>query len=128
MTLKAKRLTWATVAAIVIAGFIAACSRLRAEPFGSFHSYSVFPHARCDLLTFSNGTVTLQTCCGDEAWGTYQREGDGRWAWTWRRGTKKPTTNTYIINPGAFTITCTDTQSSSSSFTLRRRLFTKIPL
>jgi hypothetical protein len=128
MTPKTKKIAWLTVAAVLIAGIVAVCWRLRAEPLGAFHSYSIFPHDSCDLLTFSNGTVTLQTCCGDESWGTYRREGDGHWVWTWRHGTKKPTTNTYIIQPGAFSITCTGTQSPSSSFTLRRRLFSKIPL
>ena len=128
MTPKTKRLTW-VAAAILLVGIVCfAFAQLRAAPTGRYHSYSIFPHDSCDVLTFSNGTVTLQTCCGDESWGSYQRAADGRWVWTWRHGGKKPTTNTYIIEPGVFTISCTDTQSPSSSFTLRRRLFTKIPL
>lgn len=123
-----KTIAWVTVLTVLIVGASALCWKLRAEPGGEFHSYPIVPHDSCDLLTFSNGIVTWHTCCGDESWGSYQRETDGRWVWTWPHRGKKPSTNYYVIQPGAFTVTCTDTQSPFSSFTLRRRVFTKIPL
>jgi hypothetical protein len=98
--------------------------RLRAEPLGSFHSYNIFPHATSDLLTFEGGKVTLRTCCGDETWGTYRKRTDGQWEWTWTMG-RRPA-GRWIVQPGAFTMTFTDTQTATS-FTLRRRMFEKIP-
>ena len=124
---KIKRFAWLALAAVFATGAVLAAGWLRSSPSGHFHSYSIFHHDTCDVLTFSNGTVTLQTCCGDEAWGSYERAADGHWVWTFRHGGKKPTTNYFVVQPGAFAITCTDTQSPSSSFTLRRRLSTKIP-
>ncbi len=122
-----KIIACALLAAAVVGSAGLILRRLQAAPTGRFHSYSVFPHDTCDLLVFSNGTVTLETCCGDEAWGRYGKGADGRWLWYWVHVGKKPTTNIFLVQPGAFTATFTETQTLSS-FTLRRRAFKKIPL
>ena len=125
---RAKIIAWTAVAIAVTmtAGILAA--RFHADPAGRFHSYPVIPHSYCDVLAFSNGTVTLQTCCGDESWGTYQRAPDGHWVWTSVHGSKTLLkTNVYNIALGTFSATFTQKQTLSS-FTLRRRLFTKVPL
>ena len=104
----------------------ATARRLRAEPMGSFHSYSVVAHSPRDLLTFEKGSVQWHTCCGDQDWGTYQKDPDGRWIWTCTAGNNRVPPTIWIVEPGVFGMTFSDTQTGTA-FTLRRRLFEKIP-
>ena len=103
-------------------------SHLRAVPVGHFASYSVLPHAITDVFTFSGGSVTWQTCCGNELIGNYQRGDDGTWVWRSEWGTKKRVKHTFIVRPGVFRTEFIDKESPAKSFSLRRRLFTSIPL
>ena len=127
MRTKTKRVLLLTPLAIA-AAYAAALVALRSEPSGYVASYSIYPHAGTDVFDFSRGNVTLRTCCGDEPWGTYSRSPDGAWVWHLRRGTKKPVTREILVQPGFLSMRFTDLQDPSKTFTLRRRLFTQIPL
>lgn len=118
---------------IILATLFALCSlvvwalaHIQRRPEGLYHSYAIFPHDKSDYLSFSNHVVTLNTCCGNIAFGTYRQDASGQWIWTQPHGTNPP--SFHLLQPGAFTITCVDTQNPSSTFTLRRRLSAKIPL
>jgi len=107
---------------VALAGF-------RSEPWGYVASYSIFPHSETDVLNFRSGSVTLQTCCGEEAWGTYARLKDGTWVWhRIRPGTNGPMARDFLVRSDYFSMTFTDTQSPSNVFTLRRRVFMNFPL
>ena len=96
---------------------------------GIFHSYDIFKHDPCDVLNFSGGTVTLQTCCGDELWGTYEKSDDGRMRWTFRRGaTVTSFDQVFVVQVNALSITCTPVDPLRKAFDLRRRLFRNFPL
>ena len=113
--------------AVILAGAVTATVlRLRAEPSGSFHSYSIFPHDKLDRLSFEAGKVTLQTCCGDAGWGSYRRTRNGQWLWTWTTGSNPAIKSNWIVEPGVLAMTFTDPKTATS-FTLRRRVFDRIP-
>ena len=115
-----------SIALVIAIPVVATARRLRGEPMGSFHSYSIVAHSPRDLLTFENGSVQWHTCCGDQDWGTYRKDPDGRWIWTCTAGNKRVKPTVWIVEPGVFGMTFSDTQTAPS-FTLRRRLFEKIP-
>ena len=109
--------------------YVLAVASMRSEPSGYVASFSIFPHASNDVLNFSQGTVTLQTCCGDSSYGTYSRMPDGRWIWHLRMGTKNPPfAKEILVQSGFLSMSFADTQDPSIKFTLRRRLFEKLPL
>ena len=79
-------------------------------------------HDSEDVLTFSNGVVTWETCCGDTPVGTIERLPDGAWAWHLVMGKKKPTTNELVLRPGLFSLSCNETSSPTNVYRLKRRL------
>ena len=117
---------WGALAIVLSGAVTTTVLRMRAAPAGSFHSFGIFPHDNLDLLTFEAGQVTLRTCCGNSDWGLYRQEPDGRWLWTWPSRNNPATTSTWIVEPGALFMTFSDPQTATS-FTMRRRLFEKIP-
>ena len=113
----------------VAAAYAVALTGFRAEPSGYVASYSFLPHARTDVLDFSHGIVTLRTCCGDSPCGTYSLSPEGRWVWHLRYGSPKPhLTGEIHVRSSAFSMSFSDLSNPSSQFTLRRRVFTTIPL
>lgn len=126
MNTVAKRVLWFTLPFAAV--FYALSARDYSVPSGYVASYSIFPHDPNDVLNFAHGTVTLQTCCGDEFWGTYSRSADGAWVWHLRRGSKKPITREIQINSEFSSMSFIDLQDPSKTFTLRRRLFKRLPL
>ena len=126
MKTRALHILWLTPLAIAVAYSVALVG-IRSEPFGYVASYSVFPHAENDVFHFSHGLVTLETCCGEEMWGTYSRSADGDWIWHLRHVTST-TTQEIRVRSGLFSMRFTDARDPSKEFTLRRRLFKELPL
>ena len=93
------------------------------SPIGYFDSTAIIGHhSDDDVLSFSDGTVTWKTCCGDKRIGTYSRSRDGTWIWEDVWGTKNPKTNVIILHPGLFSLTCIDTNSPERVWELTRRI------
>ena len=65
-------------------GYVLALIALTDDPKGKYASYEFIPHASTDVLRFESGKVTLETCCGNEAYGTYAQDGSGVWIWTYQ--------------------------------------------
>lgn len=133
MKTRTKRILWLTpliAAALLALAFVRHGTALS----GYVASYSLYGHNSRDVLDFAGGTVTLRTCCGDESWGTYSRSSDGTWHWslvrdTTVRGTKKIMwQETFLVRVGWLSMTFTSERDPSFTFTLRRRLFSKLPL
>lgn len=124
MKTKTKRILWLTPLAIAV-GYVLALVGLRSEPSGYVASYSIFPLDGNDVLDFSRGTVTLRTRWGDKPCGTYSRSPDGAWIWHFSYGTKL---KAMLVQSRPFSMSFTDTDDPSNRFTLRRRVFTQIPL
>ena len=99
---------------------------LRDEPYGYVASYSLFAHSENDVLNFSQGKVTLQTCCGDQEWGTCERASDGSWIWH-LRGKGFVKLMDFRVRSGPFSMTFTETGGQMEPFTLRRRAFKNLP-
>jgi hypothetical protein len=99
-----------------------ACSR---APFGHFDSTTLMGlHDSADVLTFSNGVVLWETCCGGKEVGSFTHLPDGRWTWQFASGSKKkPSTNEFVLQPGLFTLRCYETSTPTNIYSLRRRLF-----
>jgi hypothetical protein len=127
MSMKYKAVAWVASVVVVAVGASFVVSRLRSEPAGQLLAYPITGHDSGDVVVFSKGVVTLQTCCGNESWGTYATTSDGRWLWIWVAGTTKPRTNMFFIEPGVFITTFTEAQNVSS-FSLRRRVLPKVRL
>lgn len=100
----------------------------RAEPTGLVASYSVYAHAMNDTLKFADGKVTLQTCCGDESWGTYVQGADGAWIWHMTPPSKGRVAGDIRLQPGWFAMRFTGVTDPTVDFTLRRRVFRRVPL
>jgi hypothetical protein len=112
-------------------GSVIVASRCRAEPVGHFAAYPNFSlHERRDVLTFAKGSVTLQTCCGDEPMGSYQRTKGGNWYWSYssKRGTNTPIIKGFVVEPGAMGLTLIGKENSTNTHSLRRRLFVRLPI
>ena len=59
------------------------------NPSGKYASYNFIPHDPWDMITFANGLVRLETCCGDEDMGSYAADNRGDWIWTIPRRYRK---------------------------------------
>jgi hypothetical protein len=126
MTTSTKKRLW--LSALILGTACAAmCLKLLREPSGYVSSFSLFPHSGLDVANFYDGKVTLETCCGDQNWGTYEKTANGSWVWTMRNGERGPTVGIYRVEPGLFWMTFTDLNVSHQPFTLRRRAFKKYP-
>lgn len=117
-----KRVALASTCLVGLALIAAAllCSR---APIGYFGSYKMLPHDETDVLHFTNGVVSWETCCGDETVGTYKRLRGGSWIWVCVMGKKRPATNEIILRPGLLSLTCIEVSSSTNVFRLPRRFF-----
>jgi hypothetical protein len=123
-------------------GYGVAALSLSAEPAGMFASYEFFPHDRLDVLEYRDGKVTSRTCCGDQSMGTYLREADGRWLWTytekrwvgtprWKAdpvGKYEKVTRRFVLRPTPLLLHVENLDDPSESWDMRRRLFAKFPL
>lgn len=87
---------------------------LRSRPVGLFQAKPIVGyHDARDVLRFSGGLVTLETCCGDSPLGAYHQT-NGSWVWDY--GAAR-----YTVSPGVTCLTCRDIADSNSVFTLDRR-------
>jgi hypothetical protein len=99
----------------------------RQRPLGKFASYKMMLHDTGDVLRFTNGMVSWETCCGQQFVGNYEKSQHGEWIWHMRlsMGKKKPPlTNDYILGPGLIWLTCKDASAPTNNWRLRRSLFT----
>ncbi len=127
-------LSCAALAALIVAMVI--CQR---EPIGYFNSYKLMPHADDDVLHFTNGIVSYETCCGDTLEGYYRRTTNSTWVWdrTYRRKSKVTNdiagviqistrtnifTNQLHLEPGLFGLTVVDDKGKRTVW-LRRAFF-----
>jgi hypothetical protein len=124
---RVKQLLWVSLILGSGCGALLVVLSLRSTPTGRYASYSILPHDSCDVFAFSGGNVTWQTCCGDDAYGTYRQMPGGAWVWSAVHGTKKRSTNTFALRPGVFYMSFTDLQNPTNKFSLRRRLSAKWP-
>jgi hypothetical protein len=111
------------IGAVLIYGIV--LIDLRAEPNGYVASYSLFAHSKTDVLNFSHGKVILQTCCGDEDWGTYEDAPGASWIWH-LRGKGFVKAMDFRVSSGPFSMTFTETGGQMEPFTLRRRAFRNV--
>jgi hypothetical protein len=96
---------------------------MKRTPFGYFDSTTLMGHHDDDdILHFKKGAVTWETCCGNSAVGTFSRS-NGVWTWTFTTGRKRPTTNTFSLHPGVFSLICIDAARPTNVFRLTRRVF-----
>ena len=93
------------------------------RPIGLFGSYKMLPHESGDVLRFTNGVVSHETCCGQEFLGSYKRLPDRTWMWHYSTGKKKVYTNYFVLKPGLFWLTCIDAKEPTNTWRLPRRLF-----
>jgi hypothetical protein len=126
-----KRIFTITTVALILSVLAIVSIRIlqRNEPSGYVSSYSIYSHDPYDVLDFSNGFVTMRTCCGDETHGSYTRSSAGQWIWTnsIRPKDKEVVLDTYVMEPHAFSITFVNSTNSAQIFTLPRRFFVKLP-
>lgn len=125
-----KRKIWWLLALppLLVAAYFFALAGFRAEPSGLVSSYSFFAHDPYDTLKFSRGLVTLQTCCGDEPWGTYSRATDGSWIWHVRPHGRADRGGDVRVTSELWAIRFTDLAAPAHIFTLPRRVFRQVPL
>lgn len=69
---------------VVVSAYLDILFLRPALPDGMYASFDFIGHDRADVLDFKSGVVTWRTCCGDEDFGTYRREPDGTWVWTFQ--------------------------------------------
>ena len=103
----------------------------RAEPSGHVAAYPDFSlHESRDVLTFSKGQVTLQTCCGDGPMGSYRRMEDGSWYWSYTatRVTNASVVKGFVVKPGALGMIFIGKENSTDTHSLRRRRFVRLPI
>jgi hypothetical protein len=116
-------------------GYVAMLFSFTEDPEGKYASYEFLSHHRLDVLDFEGGSVTMRTCCGDEAMGTYKQEADGRWVWTYPTKRRVPgpirryveVQNRWLLQRNAFElrIECLET---GHVIEMRRRLCKDAPL
>ena len=104
------------------------------DPGGMYASFEFFGHAQADIVEFENGEVMLRTCCGNESFGSFHQENDGRWIWIYQRelrpadrsrwGLSNPIR--FVVIPERFAITIEAEDKSSPPLRMPRRVFEKI--
>lgn len=122
------------VALVVI--YLYAIGSLDNDPHGTFASYGFFPHHVNDVLRFEHGKVTLETCCGDEDYGTYEQDSQGWWVWKCQHQ-MRPADRTqwrltepeyYRLHRSLFHLRVELQDRLPFGIDMRRRLFTTWPL
>ena len=106
------------------------------DPRGKYASWQFFPHDLNDVLRFEDGKVTLETCCGTDAYGSYARDEHGRWIWTYqiqhRPGYRKklhlPAPEYFILHRSLFHLRIELRDKHLGTLDMRRRLFNTFPL
>jgi hypothetical protein len=111
-------------------------------PSGKFASYEFFPHDKADVLEYHDGKVMIRTCCGDSAQGTYAREPDGRWIWTfishkWVGGSRfadppvghsVDVTKRFLLRQSPMSLRIENLDDPAEVFNMPRRFLTRYPL
>ena len=115
-------------AAVIVGAYAIALASFRSGPAGYFHSFPQFPHDRADVLDFSDGVVTLRTCCGDGSLGSFSQNAEGTWIWHCQATDRPQGAIDYVIHPGVFSMRFINTKDAADTYTLRRRVFRNWPL
>jgi len=105
-------------------------------PSGMYSSFEFFGHAHADVIEFENGKVMWRSCCGDESYGSYHQEPDGRWIWIYQKELQPADQSEwrlsdpirFVIAPERFAITIEAEDKSIRPLRMPRRVFEKIPL
>ena len=121
---------------IAVLGYLLAIIALTDNPSGKYASYEFFPHSETDVLRFEDGKVTLETCCGNEAYGTYAQDVSGRWIWTHqfqirpadRTKWQMTSPRRFILHRSLFSLRVEALDQTALWFDMRRRLFNNVPL
>jgi hypothetical protein len=111
-------------------------------PSGKFASYEFVPHDPADVLEYHDGAVMWRSCCGDKSMGTYEREEDGRWIWTFTQekwvggsrfddppmGHSVTVTKRYVLRQTPMFLRIQNVDDPTEAFNMRRRFFTRYAL
>ena len=106
------------------------------DPRGMYASWEFFPHHYNDVLRFEDGKVTLETCCGNEAYGTYAKDENGKWVWT-HQSQRRPADRSkwhltepeyYCLERRFFHLRICCKDRPLVELDMRRRLFNAFPL
>lgn len=122
--------------ALAAVTYAVAVSSFSDDPRGMYASYEFFPHDQNDVLRFENGKVTLETCCGSEAYGSYARDEHNQWIWT-HQFQMRPADRSkwHLTDPEYFTLSrslfhlrVVPRDKPTFGLDMRRRLFNTLPL
>jgi hypothetical protein len=117
-------------------GYLLAIIALTDNPRGKYASYEFHPHASTDVLRFQDGKVTLETCCGDQAYGIYTQDDSGQWIWT-HQYQKRPADRTkwhltpprrFALRRSLFSLQIEALDPPALRLGMRARLFIGFPL
>lgn len=117
-------------------GYMLAIVGWTKNPHGKYASYEFFGHALTDVLRFENGKVTLETCCGNEAYGTYAKDPTGGWIWTQQQQVRPADRAKWHMTPprrfrlhrSLFFLRIDSLDQPAFQLDMQRRLFNQIPL
>ena len=132
-----KRIAAATLILAVsgVLAYLVSAIGLSSDPKGKYSSYEFYPHSKKDVLRFADGIVTLETCCGNEAFGSYSRDSSGDWIWVhqYQRRPADPT-KWHMTPPQRFvlrrTLSSLQIEALDPPFVrleMKRRLFNDLP-
>lgn len=121
---------------LAVFGYMLAIVAWTKDPHGKYGSYEFFAHSLNDVLRFENGKVTLETCCGNEAFGTYAMDSTGAWIWTQQRQMRPADRTKWHMTPprrfrlhrSVFFLRMDSLDQPAFRLDMRRRLFHQIPL
>lgn len=106
------------------------------DPRGKFASYRFFPHHKNDVLRFEDGKVRLETCCGNEEYGLYQKEPSGQWTWIYQH-LRRPADRSrwhmtpprrFLLKRSLFSLEIVDMEDPTAKLSMRSRLLNMWPL
>jgi hypothetical protein len=106
------------------------------DPHGKYAAVKFSGHAEADIIRFEAGRVRLETCCGDEDYGTYAKDSEGRWIWTYQYQLRPSsdhskwhlsTPHLFNLRRSLFNIHIESIEPPVAELSMRTRLFNDIP-
>jgi hypothetical protein len=117
-----RKMLLATAGALLFAA-LALGVFLSQTPYGYFDLTTMMPgHDSEDTVLFANGSVTMKSCCGDMALGSYSRASNGSWRWHYKHGpdNRLPQMD-FLLEPGILSVKVIST-NWVESYILKRKL------